>query len=200
MIPRILFRTVPAETTAEVEAWWEHACSLHPGWEHRTYRDPIDPTDWATSDLWPKCLAGAQFADVIRLEALERHGGVYVDSDVEVFRPFTPLLGVEMFAGWEDDQSIPNAVLGAVPHHPAVRLALHRIREYIEHPHESRSTAERIWIAGNMTTVLQGRPDVLTLPPGSLYPVHYRETSDVRDPMRAWPWAFCRHHWRHSWK
>lgn len=201
MIPRLIFRTVPERTDPQVEAWWQHAQHLHPGWEFITYRDPLDPADWSTGDLWPMALAPAQLADMIRLDALARHGGIYLDSDVELYRPLTPLLGVEAFAGWEDPGSVPNAVLGAEPGHPAIRLALQRIRELVAWPVERFTTAQRIWHAGNLTRVLVGRPDVLLLPPGSFYPYHYSEKHRRSDDLRTSnPWAFGAHHWHHSWK
>ena len=40
-------------------------------------------------------------ADYIRLYALHTDGGIYLDSDVEVFRPFDKLLGYEFFTGTE---------------------------------------------------------------------------------------------------
>lgn len=92
-IPRILHRTVPAETTDEVEQWWAKFAEIHPGWEMRTYREPIDPSEWPlTGFLFDRCANGAQKAGLIRLEALFTFGGVYVDSDVEPFRSLEPLL------------------------------------------------------------------------------------------------------------
>jgi hypothetical protein len=83
-IPRILHRTIPERVDRKVDDWWEHWRQLHPGWELMTHRDPLDPNDWPeTGDLWEQCQSGAQKAGLIRLEALWRWGGVYVDSDVE---------------------------------------------------------------------------------------------------------------------
>jgi hypothetical protein len=82
-IPRILHRTVPEVTSKQVEDWWQRFEELHPDWDLRTYREPIDPTDWPmTGDLFKRCQNGAQKAGLIRLEAVYTHGGVYVDSDV----------------------------------------------------------------------------------------------------------------------
>jgi hypothetical protein len=83
MIPRRLIRTVPEQTVDEVEGFWSRVVELHPGWEHVTYRDPIDAALFpVTSPLWGRCRSGAQRAGLIRLEALARVGGIYLDSDV----------------------------------------------------------------------------------------------------------------------
>ncbi len=72
-IPRVLHRVVPAETPAVAEDWWRRLGELHPGWRMLTHRDPLDPADWPlTSPVWPRVRAGAQLADLVRLEALLR--------------------------------------------------------------------------------------------------------------------------------
>jgi hypothetical protein len=193
-IPRILHRVVPERTSRETERWWMAFGRLHPGWELRTHRDPLDRADFPeTSAKWPACANGAQLADLVRLEVLYRFGGVYVDSDVEPLRPLDPLLPLSAFAAWEDSRSVPNAVMGAVPGHPAIRACLDLALERV--PGDT-------WQAGPgvTTRVLQGRDDVLLLPPGSFYPYHYREKARrSEDFRRTQPWAFVAHHWAGSW-
>lgn len=194
MIPRRLVRTVPTETTYEVEAFWDRACTLHPGWEHVTLRDPIDPERFpVSSPHWDRCVHGAQRAGLIRLEELILRGGVYIDSDVELYRPLDPLLGVEAFAAWEDAGVVPDAVLGSRVDHPAMHAALaDAIGRLDDGP----------WGSGPGVTTrhLTDRRDVLLLPPGSFYPYHYTERSRRHeDHAGANPWAFGAHHWAASW-
>jgi hypothetical protein len=193
-IPRVLHRVVPEEPIPQAEAWWARFEEMHPDWTMMTHRDPLEPADWPlTRDRWAACSTGAQLADLVRLEALLRWGGVYVDQDVEPLRPLDPLLGTGCFAAWEDERCVPNAVMGATPGHPAIRacleLALSRI------PGD-------VWQAGPgvLTDVFPGRRDVLLLPPGAFYDVHYRDPE--RDALMdgpAAPWTFARHHYWGSW-
>lgn len=203
MIPPRLIRTVPAVTSPQVEQWWEQACALHPRWRHVTLRDPLPPADFpVTSPHWGHCQNGAQFAGLIRLEALLT-GGVYIDSDVELFRPLDVLLHVSAFAAWEDAKTVPDAVLGARHGHPAIReclnLALHRLTSGTG----DWRTGVGAWSTGPgvTTAVLPAHPDVLLLPPGSFYPYHYSEKQDRRheDHRTLQPWAFGAHHWAASW-
>src|SRR5690606_19679565 len=101
-----------------------------------------------------KCQNGAQKAGLIRLEALVRDGGVYVDSDCEPFQTLEPFLRCEAFAGWEDDKVVPDAVLGARKGHPAFKLMLQKARASIEGGGDA-------WLSGPgvSTEVLPGRPD-----------------------------------------
>lgn len=195
-IPRILHRTVPEVTTDQVEQWWEHWRMILPGWELMTHRDPLDPAEWPlTGDLWAQCANGAQRAGLIRLEALWRWGGVYVDSDVEPYRNLEPLLDLRGFSAWEDAKVAPDAVLGAEPEHPAVSVLLARARVAIE-------AGADAWHSGPgvTTSTLPGRPDWLLLPPGSFYPYHYKERSKRAAPhMTEQPWSFGAHHWSGSW-
>lgn len=195
-IPRILHRTVPAVTTPQVEEWWELWQALHPGWQFFTHRDPLDAADWPlTSPQWAACGSGAQLAGLIRLEALWRWGGVYVDSDVEPYRPLDALLHARGFAGWEDRNCVPDAVLGAEPEHPAVGLMLARAVEAVESGADAWSSGP-----GVSTGVLPFRGDWLLLPPGSFYPYHYRDKVRAgADHAAEQPWAFAAHHWAGSW-
>lgn len=195
-IPRILHRTVPAETTAEVDQWWNEAGDLHPGWKLLEHRDPLDPEEWPeTGDLWHLCRSGAQRAGLIRLEALHRWGGIYLDSDVEVFRNLEPLLALEGFAAWEDERTVPDAVLGFRPGHPALAIMLERARAELE-------KGSGAWDSGPgvTTSTLPGRPDVLLLPPGSFFPYHYSEKHRRDEDHGRAPWVFAAHHWAHSWQ
>jgi hypothetical protein len=193
-IPRILHRTVPATTDPTVEAYWAAFEGLHPDWTMMTHRDPLDPSEWPlTSSHWGDAANGAQLADMIRLEALLRWGGVYVDSDVEPLRSLEPLLPLQAFAAWEDARCVPNAVMGAVPGHPAVRACLDEMLSRIPGP---------TWEAGPgvLTEILPGRTDVLLLPPGAFFPYHYREKERAGEDFRTTqPWAFVVHHWAGSW-
>ena len=109
MIPRHLFRTVPEHTTAEVEQFSIDAKLQHPGWQHITVREPVDPAQFPiSSPLWPKIEFGAQKAGLIRLELIFAYGGVYIDSDVEVCRSFETLRCCELFAGWRTATRSPT--------------------------------------------------------------------------------------------
>jgi glycosyl transferase-like sugar-binding protein len=195
VIPPRLVRTVPEHTTAQVEQWWDQACALHPHWEHVTLRDPIAREHFPlTARYWDRCESGAQMADLIRLEELWWRGGVYIDSDVEVYRSFEPLRRLTAFAGYDCVDYVPNAIMGFEPTHQALDEAIHKALAL-----QSAGT----WAAGvGVTTeVFPAHDDVVLFPPGSFYPVFWRlkDSVDWSRVQADNPWAYCAHHAHHSW-
>lgn len=203
MIPARLVRTIPEHPSEEAERFWQTARDLHPGWDHVTHQDPIDPAGFPiTSDAWPLCESGAQLAGLIRLEALWHAGGFYLDSDLELFRPLDGLRQHRAVGTWEDGEVAPDWFLAAEPGHPAIRacldLALVRIRNRAE---VAWRTGCGAWATGPgvTTTVLPGRDDVHLLPPAVLAPYHYTQLDREHDPHHLDPSCLGAHRWRASW-
>lgn len=65
----------------------------------------------------------------MRFHVLEKFGGVFLDNDVEVFRPFD--LNCAAFLGFQrqdiEDACIGDAVMGCVAHHPIVKWCLKKL-------------------------------------------------------------------------
>lgn len=85
----------------------------------------------------------AYACDYIRLYALYHHGGIYLDTDVFVYKSFEPFLGHSAFSAVEfhtnmffdtiiegkkgkdtDGLGIEAAILGAIPKHPWIKACL----------------------------------------------------------------------------
>lgn len=82
-------------------------------------------------------------ADYIRFYALYNYGGVYLDSDVEVLKPFDNLLSLRYFVGKEN--SISNweaAIIGAESHLPWIKICLdyYKHRRFVNHCGELQVT------------------------------------------------------------
>jgi len=63
-------------------------------------------------------------SDYVRLHALLKHGGIYLDTDVEVLRPLAPLHKHRAFTGFEDGIYLQSGTLGAEPGHPWIAALL----------------------------------------------------------------------------
>lgn len=104
---------------------WLNACMLHPEWEHVTLREPISSRTFPiTSPFWPLCSSGAQKAGLIRLEWLWWNGGVYLDSDVRMWRPMDELLVHPEFAARENPWAVVDCVIGSEAKRPWLLTAL----------------------------------------------------------------------------
>ena len=76
-------------------------------------------------------------SDYVRLWALEREGGVYMDVDFEVYKPFDDLLDkYDAFAGYEGSKRNPvmMGVIAAKAHHPWIQgmLQTYNQRSFIK--------------------------------------------------------------------
>lgn len=59
--------------------------------------------------------------DYVRLKALTEEGGIYMDTDVEVVKPFTPYLHHQAFAGFESPARIQTGLLACEKDFPLFR-------------------------------------------------------------------------------
>ena len=79
-----------------------------PDWEYKLWNE--DSFEVKMVPYTREAYEAKKFAfvsDYVRLKALEEEGGVYLDTDVEVFRPFDDLLGYSAFAGFEGSKHKP---------------------------------------------------------------------------------------------
>lgn len=63
-------------------------------------------------------------SDYARLHALYVHGGIYMDTDVEVIQPLERFLTHEAFSGFEDETFLQSGTMGAVKEHPWIEELL----------------------------------------------------------------------------
>ena len=71
-----------------------------------------------------RCGKFAFVSDVVRMYALVQHGGVYLDTDVELLQPIDDLLTLRAFCGYENRTNVGTAVIGAEKGFPLFREML----------------------------------------------------------------------------
>lgn len=189
MIPPILHRVVPEQIPARFDDYWKRWGDLHPDWQQLTWQDPLNPDDWELGFLFDRCTAGAQLAGLVRLEVVWRHGGVYVDMDVEPVRSIDDLLAHSCFFGTEGGGILTDAIFGAEPGHPGIRACIDLLVNGFWSANPS-DTGPRLTSA-----VLAGRDDVTVLPQEAFYPYLWHE-----DEVPPKPGTYAIHRWNHSWK
>lgn len=110
MIPKIIHYCwfgkgeLPEQAQACIASWHKHM----PDYEYRLWNEnnfDVNQIPYAKEAYGAKKYAFV--SDYVRLWALCHEGGVYLDTDVEVFKPFDDLLEFGAFAGFEGSKSIP---------------------------------------------------------------------------------------------
>ena len=200
MIPRLLHFVwvgppMP-DTFAHYIAGWR---SLHPDWTVKVWGD--DDLTWLTNQaLYDRAgivagdHAGQLRSDIARYEILHRHGGVYVDCDMEPRRPIDDLLDAELFAAWEtDDVWVNNAVMGSRPGHPLLAEMIQALpASVIRHRRKrpNHMTGPRF-----LTPLIRDRADVTLLPSATFYPYRWDELDRRHDDHGD---AYAVHHWNNA--
>jgi hypothetical protein len=135
-------KEIPEKHLNFIRGWQE----LHPDWEIIKWNEEnfdYKNNSWVKSAIEQENWSLA--ADVIRSHVLLNYGGVYLDTDIELFKPFDELAREnDFFIGYESDFWFGSAVLGVKKGH---RL----IREVHERYH---TPCEKINAGSNMLTVL----------------------------------------------
>jgi hypothetical protein len=193
-IPRVLHRIwlgpepLPDEQRSFGEGWARN----HPDWEQRLWGDDDLAELSLPAEIVSAAESPAQLADVARLHILARHGGVYVDTDVESVRPLDPLLrGLDFFAGFEIPGLVGTAILGARPGHPAVLRATELVRMTF-----GRSNLPSASGPAFFTHVLWDFPDVTLYQPRYFFPYNWSEPERRHEHFDG---AYAVHHWAMSW-
>lgn len=59
-------------------------------------------------------------SDYVRLYVLEKYGGIYFDTDLELFSDLNAFLKFPAFMGFESETKISTAIIGSIEHHPFI--------------------------------------------------------------------------------
>jgi mannosyltransferase OCH1-like enzyme len=150
----------------------------------------------------------AHLANYTRLHVLYEFGGIYFDTDIEVLKSFNPLLSNSCFVGFEKNNKnewntcVNNAVLGAIPKHPAIKqLKANLLKKYIGTEPAVLSgpyLVSAYLFERGLTNY--GEQDIESI---HIYPLEYfypYAWNEEFHPSCIKPETFCIHHWQHSWK
>ena len=97
-----------------IASWRKHM----PDWEYMLWNE--DNFDVSSVPYVKEAHEARKFAfvsDYVRLYALKKFGGLYLDVDFEVFKPFDDLLGYHAFAGYEGSKHSP-VMMGVLASEP----------------------------------------------------------------------------------
>lgn len=127
MIPKIIHYCwlssdpFPGKIQRCIDSWQRYL----PDYEIKLWnfeRFPKGKSKWVDQAFQHKKYAFA--ADYIRCHALYHEGGIYLDSDVEIIKPFDDLLELPYFLGLDSAHNIEAAVMGFEKGNDFLRQAL----------------------------------------------------------------------------
>jgi hypothetical protein len=179
---------MPGEHVAFAAGWRRH----HPGWEYRLWNEDDLGDLGITSEHVERGKNASEVSNLMRYRILERHGGVYVDTDVECLRPLDPLLrGVEAFAAYTLPGIAATGIIGSVRGHPAFRLAADLSLIAVGSAPAPAGTGPQF-----LTHVLADFPEVTVFPRELFSPYLWDEPHRRHERFEH---AYAVHHWALSW-
>ena len=174
MIPRIIHHIwigpdpLPEDQRPWIKSWRRH----HRNWEHRLWTEDDLPDDPIHPEILERLRAPVERADILRLEILFRHGGIYVDTDLECLRPLDNVLDGQDFVGvCHKPGRITNTAIAAAPGHPLLERALAEVNPM--ETYWTNSSSERLKeVAGPLLLerLVPDYPGIRLLEPPAFFP------------------------------
>ena len=191
-----------------IDTWRAH----HPAFEIRRWDETNIPDD----PFIERAIRGGHWSrasNAVRFHALYEHGGIYLDTDVEVLRSFDPLRRMACFLGFQYvpdgtadrpfEMCVAPGVMGARPRHSLIRQMLEEIPRDVAGPAAFEilgpQMATAVLIRAGLTGYSQSPVEVggaIILPKEVFYPYFYKEQFDR---STVGPATFSIHHWAKRW-
>lgn len=186
-----------------LDTWKEHL----PDYEIMLWdrnRFDINSTPWTREAFEAKKYAFA--ADYIRLYALYNYGGIYLDSDVIMYKPFDDLLSLPYFIGQDYMGHFEAAIIGAEKHTGWIGEILARYdgRHFIKDD-GTMDTLALPYVFGQVLTPKYQYRSIRELEPyaaeDGIINVFTRDFFNSRDSMvaRRTPKSYCAHNYAATW-
>lgn len=160
------------------------------------------------STLWTKQAYEARkyafVTDYVRLWALDKYGGVYLDTDQELIKPLTPFLTHKAFFGFLDNVNISAGVIGAEPEHPVMGelLSYYENRGFFSADGKADTKPNTNWMTQFFIhRGLRMDDSYQELEGVAVYPqTYFCPTSCVSPENLTGPKTVALHHWAMTWR
>jgi inositol phosphorylceramide mannosyltransferase catalytic subunit len=188
MIPRKIHHIwvgpdpLPKSLEPYVNSWKKQ----HPSWEHHFWTEDNLPEDPVRPEVLNRLRSPVERSDILRLEILYRHGGAYVDTDLECLRPIDDLLAGSSFVGtcFKPDR-VTNTFMASEPNHPMLERALAELK-----PREVYGFDKEVAGPPFLAKLVPDYPEIVLLEPRYIFPRDEEERAN----------AVAIHHMTRTWK
>ena len=175
-----------------------------PDYEIKEWNESNSPLDNSYSQRAHAKEYWSKLSNHVRLHALHKEGGVYLDTDIEVIKSLTPLLHNKCFLGFQVEEEqvdwVNTAVLGAQSGHEFLKRSLELTQKLFESSGRfPRSPALSTRLLKEMGLEKYGLQEIEGV---TIYPVEY---------FYPYPWnskfspdcvkenTYCIHYWEGTW-
>jgi hypothetical protein len=214
MIPKIIHycwfggQKIPKEHQGYINGWKK----VNPGYKIMRWDESNSPMHLPYLKSAKKHSKWANMANLTRLYALSKHGGIYLDTDMKAIKSFKKLLNDQCFFGFEQGKEgsadfwVNNAIIGAVPEHKFIKLCYDSILKKFDGTEEANLSAPRI-----ITDLLKEKrnlkkygfqklKDITLYPVEVFYPILYNEVYKTHELKKyITPETIAVHMWARTW-
>lgn len=183
-------------------ASWQKYLSEYEVIEWNENNFPIEEFPFAQQALENRKFAF--ISDVCRLYALQKMGGVYMDTDVEVLKPLDDFLHLPAFSGFENDDFVPTGIMASEKQGAWVSelLAYYDNRPFVNADGSLETTSNTVIITEMMkpkgfvmNNKFQEIPGYVTFYPND----YFCPKSYVTGNIELTKNSYCIHHFAKSW-
>ncbi|MGL5356435.1 MAG: glycosyltransferase [Cetobacterium sp.] len=133
-------------------------------------------------------------SDYIRVKIMYEHGGIYLDTDMEILKPLDIFLKDDFFIGKEDSETISFGIVGAVKKHKFFKEMLSFYEDEIWSSNLYIVTSIASYICKKYSDELQR---IKIYPQEYFYP-YTQDEELTEEHIKETTYAI--HHWGKSWK
>ena len=210
MIPKIIHYCWfgPSQIPGEYQAYIDDWRVVMPDYEFRLWNEENSPMHLPYVRNAHRNAKWANVSNFVRLHAVYNFGGIYLDTDVEVVKPFDELLSLKCFFGFETDKPvfrsaplINNATFGATPGHPFIKEVMVRLLERFDGQEDASLSSPNLVseLLRPMGCAVYGYHDlngVKVFPKEYFYPYYVGED---RSNAEITANTYSIHHWAKTW-
>jgi len=209
LIPKIIHycwfgtKPIPDDYQGYIAGWKK----LMPGYEIMLWNEANSPMHLPYLQAALKYKKWANLSNFVRIYALYHHGGIYMDTDMEVlqsletFRKYGSFLGLEL--GEKDTKNIVvnNAIFGAEKEHPFIKKCMNFYLKHFDGRDSALDSSPYLVTrllkeAGMQEYGRQNVGGVELFPKEYFYPYHITEKFH---PNCLTEDTYTIHHWGYSW-
>lgn len=145
------------------------------------------------------------YSEYVRFWAIEKYGGVYFDTDIEVLKPMDTFLNDSFFLGFEKPGQVNIAVIGSEPNHPFSKMMLKYYEDFKFNDQMKWSVQITGPILTEMVNIEGKNEKVEFMPNAFIYPIDvfyslpYEEADTVDKKKYLTSNSYAIHYWNATW-